>query len=128
MVGTTVGNRFLSGFKTERPGQGAANGATARHDGVAVKGLRVMLDRLRDKLGSGVVVIGGVHEAKVTLLAGVTHDLVDTYHAGRLVSALAPMVSGKGGGKAEMAQGGGSDIGALDVALAAVSGKLALTE
>ena len=35
MVGTTVGNRFLSGFKTERPGQGAANGATARHDGVA---------------------------------------------------------------------------------------------
>ncbi len=95
-----------------------------RHDGVAVKGLRVVLDRLRDKLGSGVVVIGGVHEGKVTLLAGVTRDLVNTYHAGRLISVLAPMVGGKGGGKADMAQGGGSDAGALDAALAAVPDKL----
>ena len=100
----------------------------ARHDGVAVKGLRVMLDRLRDKLGSGVVVIGGVHEGKVTLLAGVTRDLVDTYHAGRLVSVLAPMVGGKGGGKADMAQGGGSDASALDAALSAVPDKLSPTE
>ena len=100
----------------------------ARHDGVAVKGLRVMLDRLREKLGSGVVVIGGVHETKVTLLAGVTRDLVDTYHAGRLVSVLAPIVGGKGGGKADMAQGGGSDVGELDAALAAVPGKLSSVE
>jgi alanyl-tRNA synthetase len=100
----------------------------ARHDGVTVKGLRVMLDRLRDKLGSGVVVIGGVHEGKVTLLAGVTRDLVDTYHAGRLVSVLAPMVGGKGGGKADMAQGGGSDASALDAALSAVPDKLSPTE
>ena len=95
-----------------------------RHDGVAVKGLRVVLDRLRDKLGSGVVVIGGVHEGKVTLLAGVTRDLVNIYHAGRLISVLAPMVGGKGGGKADMAQGGGSDASALDAALAAVPDKL----
>ena len=95
-----------------------------RHDGVAVKGLRVVLDRLRDKLGSGVVVIGGVHEGKVTLLAGVTRDLVNTYHAGRLISVLAPMVGGKGGGKADMAQGGGSDASALDAALAAAPDKL----
>jgi alanyl-tRNA synthetase len=100
----------------------------ARHDGVAVKGLRVMLDRLRDKLGSGVVVIGGVHEGKVTLLAGVTRDLVDTYHAGRLISVLAPMVGGKGGGKADMAQGGGNDTSALDAALAAVPDELSPTE
>ena len=100
----------------------------ARHDGVAVKGLRVMLDRLRDKLGSGVVVIGGVHEGKVTLLAGVSRDLVDAYHAGRLVSVLAPMVGGKGGGKADMAQGGGNDTSALDAALAAVPDKLLPTE
>ena len=93
----------------------------ARHDGVAVKGLRVMLDRLREKLGSGVVVIGGVHETKVTLLAGVTHDLIETYHAGRLVSVLAPMVGGKGGGKADMAQGGGSDVGGLDLSLIHIS-------
>ena len=100
----------------------------ARHDGVAVKGLRVMLDRLRDKLGSGVVVIGGVHEGKVTLLAGVTRDLVDTYHAGRLISVLAPMVGGKGGGKADMAQGGGNDTSALDAALAAVPDELSPTD
>ena len=100
----------------------------ARHDGVTVKGLRVMLDRLRDKLGSGVVVIGGVHEGKVTLLAGVTRNLVDTYHAGRLVSVLAPMVGGKGGGKADMAQGGGSDTSSLDAALSAVPDKLSPTE
>ncbi len=95
-----------------------------RHDGVAVKGLRVVLDRLRDKLGSGVVVIGGVHEGEVALLAGVARDLVNTYHAGRLISVLAPMVGGKGGGKADMAQGGGSDASALDAALAAVPDKL----
>ena len=100
----------------------------ARYDGVAVKGLRVMLDGLRDKLGSGVVVIGGVYEGKVTLLAGVTRDLVDTHHAGRLVSVLAPMVGGKGGGKADMAQGGGNDTSALDAALAAVPDKLLPTE
>ena len=74
------------------------------------------------------VVIGGVHEGKVTLLAGVTRDLVDTYHAGHLVSVLAPMVGGKGGGKADMAQGGGSDASALDAALAAVPDKLSPTE
>ncbi|HJL51146.1 MAG TPA: DHHA1 domain-containing protein, partial [Arenicellales bacterium] len=78
--------------------------------------------------GSGVVVIGGVHEGKVTLLAGVTHDLVDTYHAGRLISVLAPMGGGKGGGKADMAQGGGNDTSALDAALAAVADKLLPTE
>ncbi|GIS89211.1 MAG: hypothetical protein CM1200mP18_19210 [Gammaproteobacteria bacterium] len=56
------------------------------------------------KIGSGVVVIGGVHEGKVTYWREYP-DLVDTYHAGRLISVLAPMVGGKGGGKADMAQG-----------------------
>ena len=101
---------------------------TARHDGVEVKGLRVMLDRLRDKLGSGVVVVGGVHNGKASILAGGTPDLVETCHAGKLVAVLAPIVGGKGGGKADMAQGGGSDAGALDAALAAVPGKLLPTE
>ena len=97
---------------------------TTRHDGVEVKGLRVMLDRLRDKLGSGVVVVGGVHKGKASILAGVTPDLVETCHAGKLVAALAPIVGGKGGGKADMAQGGGTDINSLDQALAAVAEKL----
>jgi alanyl-tRNA synthetase len=97
---------------------------TTRHDGVEAKGLRVMLDRLRDKLGSGVVVVGGVHKGKASILAGVTSDLVETCHAGKLVAALAPIVGGKGGGKADMAQGGGTDINSLDQALAAVAEKL----
>ena len=97
----------------------------ARHDGVDVKGLRVMLDRLRDKIGSGVVVVGGVHNDKASILAGVTPDLVGTCHAGKLIAELAPMVGGKGGGKADMAQGGGTDTASLDQALGAAAEKLA---
>ena len=96
----------------------------ARHDGVDVKGLRVMLDRLRDKIGSGVVVVGGVHNDKASILAGVTPDLVGTCHAGKLIAELAPMVGGKGGGKADMAQGGGTDTDSLDQALGAAAEKL----
>jgi len=97
----------------------------ARHDGVDVKGLRVMLDRLRDKIGSGVVVVGGVHNDKASILAGVTPDLVGACHAGKLIAELAPMVGGKGGGKADMAQGGGTDTASLDQALGAAAEKLA---
>ena len=91
-----------------------------RYDNVDIKGLRAMMDRLRDRLGSAVVVIGGAHQGKVTLLVGVTRDLADRFHAGQLVSELAGRVGGKGGGRADMAQGGGADIAALDAALATV--------
>jgi len=92
-----------------------------RKDGVDVGALRVLLDTLRDRIRSGIVVIGGVRESKVTLLAGVTPSLAKTYSAGQLISHLAPMVGGRGGGKAEMAQGGGSNVECLDDALAAVT-------
>ena len=92
-----------------------------RKDGVDVGALRVLLDTLRDRISSGIVVIGGVRESKVTLLAGVTSSLAKTYSAGQLISHLAPMVGGRGGGKAEMAQGGGSNVECLDDALAAVT-------
>ena len=92
-----------------------------RKDGVDVGTLRVLLDTLRDRISSGIVVIGGVRESKVTLLAGVTPSLAKTYSAGQLISHLAPMVGGRGGGKAEMAQGGGSNVECLDDALAAVT-------
>ena len=92
-----------------------------RKDGVDVGTLRVLLDTLRDRISSGIVVIGGVRESKVTLLAGVTSSLAKTYSAGQLISHLAPMVGGRGGGKAEMAQGGGSNVECLDDALAAVT-------
>ena len=92
-----------------------------RKDGVDVGALRVLLDTLRDRISSGIVVIGGVRESKVTLLVGVTSSLAKTYSAGQLISHLAPMVGGRGGGKAEMAQGGGSNVECLDDALAAVT-------
>ena len=92
-----------------------------RKDGVDVGALRVLLDTLRDRISSGIVVIGGVRESKVTLLAGVTSSLAKTYSAGQLISHLAPMVGGRGGGKAEMAQGGGSNVECLDDTLAAVT-------
>ena len=92
-----------------------------RKDGVDVGALRVLLDTLRDRISSGIVVIGGVRESKVTLLAGVTSSLAKTYSAGQLISHLAPMVGGRGGGKAETAQGGGSNVECLDDALAAVT-------
>nr|ANO58181.1 alanine--tRNA ligase [uncultured Gammaproteobacteria bacterium] len=92
-----------------------------RKDGVDVGALRVLLDTLRDRINSGIVVIGGVREGKVTLLAGVTSSLANTFSAGQLIAYLAPMVGGQGGGRAEMAQGGGSNVECLDGALAAVT-------
>lgn len=89
----------------------------ARHDDVDVRGLRTVLDRWRDKLGSGVVVVGGVREGKVTLIAGVTKDLIDRFPAGELIRAITPIVDGKGGGKPDMAQGGGTDASKIDAAL-----------
>ena len=93
----------------------------ARHDDLAPRSMRAALDHLRNQVGTGVVVIGGVREGKVTLLAGVTADQVGRLHAGKLIRYLAPMVGGKGGGKADMAQGGGPNAARLDEALAAVS-------
>ena len=93
-----------------------------RKDAVEVAVLRSLLDKLRARLGSGIVVIGGVRGSKVTLLAGVTPSLIESYSAGRLISYLAPMVGGRGGGKPEIAQGGGPNADQLDDALAAVVG------
>ncbi|MDH3468491.1 MAG: alanine--tRNA ligase, partial [Gammaproteobacteria bacterium] len=89
----------------------------SRHDGVETKSLRAMLDRMRQQLGSGVVVVGSARDGKVSIIAGVSADLTDRLHAGRLVQTLAAQVGGKGGGKAEMAQGGGADSEALGGAL-----------
>jgi alanyl-tRNA synthetase len=70
-------------------------------------------------------VLGGVDGEKVTLLAMVTPDLVSRFHAGKIVGELAKIVGGRGGGKPEMAQGGGNDPAKLDAALAQVPGLLA---
>jgi alanyl-tRNA synthetase len=93
----------------------------ARVDATDAAQLREMGDWLRDKLGSGVVVLGAALGDKPQILAVVTPDLVkQRYHAGNLVKALAQIVGGGGGGRPDMAQAGGRDLAKLDAALAAV--------
>ncbi len=84
------------------------------------KGLRDMVDQLRNKLGSAAIVLGAVKEDKVTLIAGVTKDQTDRIKAGDLVNAVAVQVGGKGGGRADMAQAGGTNPAMLDAALKSV--------
>src|SRR5206468_1202895 len=104
--------------------------ADARHvDGITVlatrveglddKGLREMADRLRDRIKSGVVVLGAAQGERALLLAAVTKDLTGRYHAGNIIKQLAPLVGGGGGGRPDFAQAGGKDPARLDEALAA---------
>jgi alanyl-tRNA synthetase len=82
------------------------------------KGLRDLADRLRDKLGSGVIAIGCSCDGKANLLVAVTRDLAGRVHAGELVAAMAVEVGGRGGGRPDLAQAGGSQPERLDAALA----------
>ncbi len=91
-----------------------------RMDGADGKALREAVDRLKDKLGSAAIVLASVQEGKVTLISGVTKDLIGRVHAGELVNEVASRVGGKGGGRPDMAQAGGNDPSALDAALAQV--------
>ena len=83
--------------------------------------LRETLDKLKDKLGSAAVVLASVSEGKVSLIAGVTADLTSKVKAGELVNMVAQQVGGKGGGRPDMAQAGGTDAAALPAALASVA-------
>jgi alanyl-tRNA synthetase len=89
----------------------------ARLDGADNKALREAVDRLKDKLGSGVVVLGAVDGDKVRLVAGVTKDLADRLPAGRILGPIAEHVGGRGGGRPDFAQAGGTDPARLDEAL-----------
>jgi len=82
--------------------------------------LRTLVDQLRDKLGSGVVVVGSAANGNVSLIAGVTKDLTGRIQAGKVVGAVAAKVGGKGGGRADLAEAGGKDAAALDSALDSV--------
>jgi len=80
--------------------------------------MRTLVDNLRNKLGSGVVVLGGAQdEGKVSLIVGVTKDLTGKVQAGKIVGQIAKMVGGSGGGRPDMAEAGGKDAGQLDAAL-----------
>ncbi len=95
-----------------------------RVDGLGRDAMRDLVDQMRGKLGSGVVVLGGAVSADgkgslgVSLIVGVTRDLTAKVQAGKVVGALAALVGGKGGGRPDLAEAGGSDVAALDGALA----------
>jgi alanyl-tRNA synthetase len=88
-----------------------------RVDGIEKAQMRELVDQLRGKLGSGVVVLGAAVEGKVSLIVGVTKDLTSRVQAGKIVGLLAAQVGGKGGGRPDLAEAGGSDVGSLDAAL-----------
>ncbi len=91
---------------------------SVRVDGVDGKGLRELADQLRERLPSGVIVLGSAAEGKANLLVAVTRDLTERLSAGRLVQKLAERVGGKGGGRPDLAQAGGTQPENLDQALA----------
>lgn len=92
----------------------------ANVDGADAKSLRDTLDQVKNKLGSGVILLSAVTDDKIALTAGVTKDLTDRVKAGDLMKEFAQRLGGKGGGRPDMAQGGGVDIAALPEVLKAV--------
>jgi alanyl-tRNA synthetase len=91
-----------------------------RVDNLERSQLRTLVDQLRDKLGSGVVVVGSASNGTVSLIAGVTKDLTSRIQAGKIIGAVAEKVGGKGGGRPDLAEAGGKNPEALDSALAEV--------
>jgi alanyl-tRNA synthetase len=91
-------------------------------DGADARSLRDTLDQCKNKLGSAVILLAAVEGDKIALAAGVTKDLTDRVRAGDLMKEFAGRLGGKGGGRPDMAQGGGSDVAGLSAALEAVPG------
>lgn len=91
-----------------------------RRDDIDPKAMRSVMDQLKNKLGSGLIVIGGVRKGKASILAGVSSDISSSMHAGKLVQELSSRLDGRGGGKPEMGQGGGPRVSALDAVLESV--------
>jgi len=88
-----------------------------RVDNLERSQMRTLVDQLREKLGSGVVVLGSATNGNVALIVGVTKDLVPRVQAGKVIGPVAQKVGGKGGGRPDLAEAGGKDPGALDAAL-----------
>jgi alanyl-tRNA synthetase len=93
---------------------------THRVDNLERAQLRTLIDQLRDKLGSGVVVLGSASNGSVSLIVGVTKDLTSRIQAGKVIGPVAEKVGGKGGGRPDLAEAGGKDAAALDSALGEV--------
>ncbi len=93
---------------------------SAQLDGADINALRATLDQMKDKLTSAVILLAATEDGKATLIAGVTADLTTRFKAGDIIRDLAPLVGGKGGGRADMAQGGGTDVAGVPNALSAL--------
>jgi alanyl-tRNA synthetase len=92
----------------------------AQVTGISRDALRQMVDSLRQKLGSGLVVLASTEDGKVALIAGVTKDLTPRLHAGKIVQQLAKLVGGSGGGRPDLAEAGGKDTSAVESALRSI--------
>jgi alanyl-tRNA synthetase len=90
---------------------------THRVDNLERSQLRTLVDQLRDKIGSGVVVLGSATNGNVSVIVGVTKDLTSRIQAGKVIARVAQKVGGKGGGRPDLAEAGGKDSAALDAAL-----------
>lgn len=93
---------------------------TKRADGMDPKDLRDFGDKLRDKLGSGILALGSVKDEKVSIIVMVSKDLTSRFHAGQIIKEMAAILGGTGGGKPDLAQSGGKDPAKLDAALDAL--------
>ncbi len=91
-----------------------------RMDGMDREQMRAMADELRNQKGSAVVVLASADDGNVAIVAAVSKDLTNKFHSGKLVASLAQAIGGKGGGRPDMAEGGGKDVSALDAALAQI--------
>ena len=119
LAGTQGGDLAGQAVSVES-GDGAVKILAAQLEGVDAKSLRDTLDTLKEKLASAVIVLGSLSDGKVALIAGVTRDLSKQLPAGELINVVAKYVGGKGGGRPEMAQAGGTQPERLPEALAAV--------
>jgi alanyl-tRNA synthetase len=88
-----------------------------RVDNLERSQMRTLVDQLRDKIGSGVVVLGSATNGNVALIVGVTKDLTSRIQAGKVIAPVAQKVGGKGGGRPDLAEAGGKDAASLDSAL-----------
>ena len=109
-----------SGLAAQAQQIGEVRWLAAKLEGVDAKSLRETMDQLKQELGSAVIVLSVVEDEKISIIAGVTQDLLDRVKAGELVNFVAKQVGGKGGGRADMAQAGGTEVAKLSQALESV--------
>jgi alanyl-tRNA synthetase len=117
---TQLAHAAAGALETQARQMNGAKVLAARAEGMDRQQMRALADSLRNKWKSAVVVLASTEDGGVSIVSAVTKDLTAKVHAGKLVGSVAQAVGGKGGGRPDMAEGGGKDAGALDAALEAV--------